>query len=107
MEMNFPHEALTKSTAKPDANPVDVHHALLSHAIARQSLSASALAFVACGGTMETNGRSGRSDFMDDRIRFFAGQPFTDQMAKCEKLFPRGHFRPDLAGENEQGERRE
>ena len=107
MEMNFPHKAMTKSTADSDTNPVGVHHALLSHAIARQSLSASARAFVACGGTMGTNARSGRSDFMGDRIRFFAGQSFTDQMAKSEKLFPRGHFRPDLAGENEQGERRE
>ncbi|WP_282130205.1 hypothetical protein, partial [Roseobacter litoralis] len=47
MEMNFPHKSLTQTSAETDAPTGSAHDALIAHAIARQTLSPSARAYIA------------------------------------------------------------
>lgn len=105
MEMTFPHKSLTQTSAETDVSALSAHDALIAHAIARQSLSPSARAYVARQRDMAASPPRISRGFMEDRIRFFASGPSRKGLfAKDERVFGKGHFRPDFRGENPSGE---
>ncbi len=97
MEMNFPHKSLTQTSADTDAPAGSAHDALIAHAIARQTLSPSARAYIA-----RRNGSAAKPSYpsrgpVGDRIKFFAGElPERSLLVKSACIFEKGHFRPDL-----------
>ncbi len=105
MEMNFPHKSLTKTSAEPDAPAGSAHDALIAHAIARQTLSPSARAYIARRGGVAVKPVHGSRGLMEDRIKFFAGElPQRSPFSKSARIFERGHFRPDLLREKSSGD---
>lgn len=105
MEMNFPHESLTQTSADTDVNADSTHDVLIAHAIARQSLSPSARAYIAQQSGMAAKSIHTGRGLMGDRIKFFAGELRPGSLfVKSEHIFENGHFRPDLLCENLSGE---
>lgn len=97
MEMNFPHKSLIQTRADTDVNAGSAHDVLIAHAIARQSLSPSARAYITQrSGVAARSIHTGRG-LVEDRIKFFAGEFRPgNSFAKSERIFKNGHFRPDL-----------
>ncbi len=106
MEMNFPHKSPAQTRAEPDAKAVRAHDALIAHAIARQTLSPSARAYLAQRSGLAAQPNRPSRGLMEDRIKFFAGeQPQRSLFAKSERVFKKGHFRPDLLHVHSQGDK--
>lgn len=104
MEMTFPHKSLAKTSADTDVSATSAYDMLIAHATARQSLSPSARAYLAGqGGCAVSSPRTSRG-LMEDRIQFFAGEPSRQgPLKKNERVFKKGHFRPDLLRKNPSG----
>lgn len=105
MEMNFPHKSLTQTSADTDAPAGSAHDALIAHAIARQTLSPSARAYIARCSALAGQPMHSSGGLMEDRIKFFAGErPQGSPFVNSARYFEKGHFRPDLLRENDSGE---
>ena len=97
MEMNFPHKSLAQTRADTDGNADSAHDVLIAHAIARQSLSPSARAYIAQRSGMAARPIHTGRGLVEDRIKFFAGELRPgSSFVKSERIFENGHFRPDL-----------
>ncbi|MEH6757392.1 MAG: hypothetical protein V7676_07765 [Parasphingorhabdus sp.] len=95
--MNFPHKRLAKTSADADVNAASAHDVLIAHAIARQSLSPSARAYIACRNGSVVKPAHASRGLVEDRIKFFAGELRPgSSFAKSERIFENGHFWPDL-----------
>ncbi|WP_332042144.1 hypothetical protein [Parasphingorhabdus sp.] len=99
--MNFPHKSLTQTSAETDAPASSAHDVLIEHAIARQSLSPSARAYIKRHSTMAAPAVRDSRGCMEDRIRLFADGPSRQGpfvKSQC------AHFRPDLLREKRSGD---
>ncbi|WP_337658906.1 hypothetical protein [Sphingorhabdus sp. Alg231-15] len=104
MEMNFPHKNLAQTSAETDAPAGSAHDALIAHAIARQTLSPSARAYIARRSGLAVQPMHNSKGLMEDRIKFFAGErPQKSPFAKSARIFEKGHFRPDLLRDEASG----
>ena len=75
MEMIFPHKSLTQTSAETDAPASSAHDVLIAHAIARQSLSPSARAYLTRHSDLAALGPRENKGFMEDRIRLLQDVP--------------------------------
>lgn len=104
MEMTFPHKSLTQTSAETDVSANSAHDVLIAHAIARQSLSPSARAYIARQRGMAASSAHTSRGLVEDRIKLFADSPSRKgPFVNSGRVTDKGSFRPDLLRKNPSG----
>jgi len=104
MEMIFPHKSLTQTSADTDVSANSAYDVLIAHAIARQSLSPSARAYVARQRGMAASPANTSRGLVEDRIKLFADSPSRKgSFVNSGRVTDKGRFRPDLLLKNPSG----
>lgn len=106
MEMSFPHKSLTQTSADTDVSARSAYEVLIAHAIARQSLSPSARAYIARQRGLVASPIHASRGMMENRIKLFADASSQEGLSgNGEHGTEKGSFRPDLLRENPSGRR--